>query len=853
MNRALTALAELFTLSMRRQLVWGVALVHAVMMSLFVYDLSLKQHDFLMDSQTDQAEALVQTLRVTAITPMLSSDLSGLQELVAAVGNYPGVVHVMAIHSSGKILAHSDPSHRGQYTADLARLSGSDLGHPQLLARTEGLVDVVVPVVASGQRLGWVRVGVGQSAAAVRLDSIASSGLLYTALAIVVGVVLAWWLAWHLTRRLLALSRVADTVRSGSLTVRAADQGHDELSHLARAFNFMLDALQVRAASEARLQTALHAEKELAQVTLASIGDAVIATDDQWRVTFLNAAAEKLTGWCVSEVHGLRVQEVFRLLDPATREPLIDIGSGAACLSPGAISDGRPSSREGLLWPRHGSEVAVESSVSPIFATDGQMLGCVLVFRDVSERHRAQLQLQWQAGHDALTQLPNRVLLADRFARAIERCRRQGTQLAVCMLDLDRFKPVNDSYGHEVGDALLVQTAQRLSHELRGVDTLCRLGGDEFVILFEDVDDSDSLHGALERILDLLSQPFEINGLRIAVSASIGMTVFPADDADTDTLMRHADQAMYLAKQSGRNRFHLFDVHQDRQMQSARQTLERVRQALHDGELRVYYQPKVNLRTASVTGFEALLRWEHPQDGLVPPMQFLPLVEQTDIIVDIGEWVIDQALQQIACWRITCGTDWPVSVNIAARQFQRHDFLERLHAILARHPGVSPSLLEFEILESVALADIHAMKSLMSSCQQLGIRFSIDDFGTGYSSLSYLKHLPVETIKIDQSFVRTMLEDRSDLALVGAVILIAQMFSRSVIAEGVETDEQGALLLRLGCEMAQGHGIARPMPAQQVPEWIENFRHCQHGTPEPDAGGKPGIEGEGMTVRPDGS
>jgi len=821
-----------FSSSVRRQLVWGVALVHAAMMTLFVMDLSVRQHEFLTDSQVDQAKYLAETLSVTAITPMLSSDLSGLQELVMAVAKYPGVLHVMAIHPNGKILAHSDPAHLGQYVLDAPTFSVALASPVQILSQTDALVDVVTPVTANAQRLGWVRVGVGQSNAAARLESITRSGFLYTTLAIGVGVVLAWILARRLTRRLSDLALLADAVRMGSVERRADIRGTDELSHLAQAFNFMLDALESRMRIERKLQTELNAEKELAQVTLASIGDAVITTDERAHITFMNAVAENLTGWCSDDVRGRLLADIFQLQDPVTRqsqpEPVARVLALAAtqtAFSPGGQDSAWPEAAvpgEGLLVSRSGHEAIVESTVSPIFAPDGEVLGCVLVFRDVSDKHKIQDRLQWQAGHDALTGLPNRVVLADRFARALERARRQRTQLAVCMLDLDQFKPVNDTYGHEVGDELLVQTAQRLTAELRGLDTLCRLGGDEFVLLFEDLEDSATLSGALLRLLSLLAEPFEIAGHRIRVSASIGMTVFPDDDADADTLLRHADQAMYVAKQSGRNRYHQFDVSQDRQMQSTRQTVERVREALRDGELCLHYQPKVNLRTGEVVGFEALLRWQHPQEGLVPPLRFLPMVEQTDVIVDIGEWVTDQALQQMSDWG-KLGHLWPVSVNIAARQFQRGDFLERLKGMLARHTDVSPTLLEFEILESVALGDIRAMRSLMTQCGQLGIAFSLDDFGTGYSSLSYLKHLPVQTLKIDQSFVRNMRDDKDDLALVGAVINIAQLFGRQVAAEGVETHSQGQQLLALGCETVQGYGIARPMPPDAVPTWVAGY------------------------------
>ena len=818
MNARSVRLLTLFTGTVRRQLIWGVALVHAVMMSLFVYDLSERQHEFLIESQVDQATSLAHNLSLIAVTPLLSADLAGLQELTMAISRYPGVTHVFVAQREGKILAHGEAGRRGQYMSELPQWGAAEPHLPQVLVRTRALADVLVPVVLNRDLLGWVRVGVSQRATATKLDAITQSGLLYTALAIVAGVLLAWLLASRLTQRFRKLAQVADAVTAGSTQVRALTAGVDEISHLARAFNFMLDALALRTQKEQDLQGELQAEKELAQITLASIGDGVITTDPQGRITFLNTVAQDLTGWKIADARGCPVADVFQLFDSASQAAISNPAQDV--LATGLAAE---SASHAVLFARYGLACPVESLATPIFSTAGALLGCVLVFRDVSEKHRVQDRLQWQAGHDALTSLPNRVLLADRFARALDKAKRNSTLLAVCMLDLDQFKPVNDTYGHDVGDELLIAVTSRLSQELRDVDTLSRLGGDEFVLLFEDLDDATVLHRLLERILRTLSEPFHIRDHRIKVSASMGVTMYPQDDSDADTLMRHADQAMYVAKQTGRNRYHRFDVVQDRKIESTHQTLERVRQAISRDELCLHYQPKVNLRTGEVKGFEALLRWEHPQDGMIPPLSFLPLVEQTDVIVDIGEWVLERALRQLSEWD-RLGKAWPVSVNMAARHFQRDDFLVRLQALLARYPEVSPALLEFEILESVALGDIHAMNALIASCRALGIGFSLDDFGTGYSSLSYLKRIPVQTLKIDQSFVRDMLEDQDDLALVESVINIAKLFHLSVIAEGVESVDQGVLLLRLGCDMAQGYGIARPMPPAQVPDWVTRFR-----------------------------
>ena len=567
-----------------------------------------------------------------------------------------------------------------------------------------------------------------------------------------------------------------------------------------------------------RLQAQLHQEKELAQVTLASIGDAVITTDARGRVTFLNSMAEKLTGWNTSEAGGCTVAEIYHIVNEGTRQR-VDNAVDEALMRGKTVKR----SSHSVLIARDGHEYIVEESAAPIFAESGALLGCVLVFRDITERYQAAKRLEWQAVHDPLTGLPNRVLLGDRLERALAAARRHDQIFGFCLMDLDQFKPVNDAYGHKIGDQILVQVAARLNHAIRGEDTVARLGGDEFALLLCNLADVQELKCVLQRMLESVSAPYFIEGFEIRISASIGVTIYPVEDGDADTLLRHADQAMYQAKQAGRNRYDFFDIANDRQVQVSQQTLAELRQALRNNELVLSYQPKVNMRRGEVVGMEALLRWNHPQRGLVPPLDFLPLIENSDLIVDIGEWVIGTAIRQYAEWA-AAGRDWPIAVNIAARQFQLPDFVDRLKSILARHSNVPPHRLEIEVLESAALGDMEHVRQQIRACQALGVTFSLDDFGAGYSSLSYLKALPANRLKIDQSFVRDMLDDRDDLSVVEAVIGLAAAFSREVVAEGVETPEHGVLLMRIGCDIAQGYGIARPMPAGQVLDWAAAFK-----------------------------
>lgn len=466
----------------------------------------------------------------------------------------------------------------------------------------------------------------------------------------------------------------------------------------------------------------------------------------------------------------------------------------------------------------------VDSTMVPLLNDEtGRVQRYVSIRFDVSEKRQLLHSLQWRVGHDVLTGLPNRAFLSDLLDQALDFSRLENIPLAVCMLDLDGFKAVNDGYGHASGDLLLVEVAKRLRAIIRGEDVVARLAGDEFVLILRYVCDVPELRAALHRVLGTISTPYSILGKEINVFASIGVTLFPFDNEDAETLLRHADQAMYVAKQGGRNRFHLFDVSRDREVKVTHQTVERVRQALASGELCLHFQPKVNMRCGSVVGFEALLRWQHPQSGWVPPQDFLPLVAETDLIIDIGEWVMDQVMMQLHQWQLA-GQSWPVSINIAARHFQRTDFVERLKAVLERHAQVAPQMLDLEIVESVAIENIQHVSTCLEACQALGVQFSLGDFGTGHSSLSYLKRLRTQTIKIDRSFVRDILNDKDNLALTTAVIGLARAFGREVIAEGLETMAHGELLLRLGCEVAQGYFIARPMPASEVPGWVATFK-----------------------------
>ncbi len=629
------------------------------------------------------------------------------------------------------------------------------------------------------------------------------------------------------------LRRLADATnrfQSGEHDVRLPVNGTLEARMLASTFNNMAQRVQALVHKLQQSQNDLSAqltrtllaqqqlqvEKDRIEVTLASIGDAVITTDLNGRIDTINEVAQVLTGWAESRARGMQLHQVFVLANNFGQHSLLkamkQIYAGGEVVK---VSNQN-------LRNRHGQTCTVEYTANAIRTPQGEVQGSVLVFRDVTERRQLMQQISWQSNHDILTGLPNRAALALRFEQEVTRARQHNHLLAVCLFDLDHFQHVNQAMGQAVGDEILKQAASRL-HDFAGQrHYVARLGGDEFVLLLPALNDRAAIEYAMSKLMAALARDYVCEGKAVSMSASVGIAVYTGNDISADSLLRHADQALYQAKITGRNRHHFFDADLDEQVRTHHNRRTEVRNAVRDNELVLYYQPKLDMRQGRIIGMEALLRWNHPLRGIVGPMDFLPIVEHTDVIVDIGEWVLREALRQLQSWR-GFDADWVISVNIAARHFQRHDFVERLTAILAEFPEVPPHMLELEILESSALSDIAHVRGIMLACQALGISFALDDFGTGYSSMSYLKRLPADMLKIDQSFVRNMLVDRDDLHLVSAVIGLARSFGLGVIAEGVETTEHGAMLMRLGCDLVQGYGIARPMPADDVLAWVDGF------------------------------
>lgn len=540
--------------------------------------------------------------------------------------------------------------------------------------------------------------------------------------------------------------------------------------------------------------------------------EGIVITDPEGHIIEVNAAFSSITGYTRDEVVGKNP----RLLKSGQQDAQFYVQMWDSIMTTGHWS--------GELWNRRkdGDMYPEWITISAIKNEHDCITHYVGISSDITLLKQHEKQLEHIAHYDALTGIPNRILLIDRLQQALAHTLRSNELLAICYLDLDGFKPINDNLGHAAGDRVLVEIAKRIEQTLRGGDTIARLGGDEFVILLQGLEDTQACHLAIERLLQAIAQPIQFYELQLSVTASIGVTLYPLDDDVPDIMLRHADQAMYQAKQNGKNRYCIFDAKQDVLHRTQNEKLLRIEQALKAEEFELFYQPKVALITQEVMGFEALIRWHNPEQGLVAPNEFLPLLENTELEIRLGEWVIDAALTRLTAWNLA-GLVKSVSINIAAAHLQSPGFVETLQAKLARFPAVLPSQLEIEILETAALSDILCVAETISACAKLGVHFALDDFGTGYSSLAYLRRLPADTLKIDQTFVRDMLIDKEDCSIVEGVIALARTFKRKTVAEGVETKEHFEVLRKMGCDIAQGYGIARPMPAAQIHDWCKAF------------------------------
>ncbi len=493
------------------------------------------------------------------------------------------------------------------------------------------------------------------------------------------------------------------------------------------------------------------------------------------------------------------------------REDVVQAREGEA-----HVREGRAATRENEIRTAETQQSATVDQMTRLQQANANLVVATIEARKLAEQvQTAKVELDHLAHHDVLTGLPNRILLYDRLAHAIALARRSGKQLAVMFMDLDRFKHINDSLGHTVGDQLLQSVGQRLQGCVRQSDTISRLGGDEFVVLLPDIDHPEDAALSAQKMIAAMALPHRIDQHDLHIGASIGISIYPEDGQDAETLIKHADTAMFHAKDSGRNTCAFFEQEMTARAM-ARQSIEAsLRLALERQEFVLHYQPKVNLRSGAIVGVEALVRWQHPQRGLLEPLQFVPIAEDSGLILPLGRWVLREACRQARAWQDAGLPPITVAVNTSALEFRAGDFLQYLRATLEAS-RLEPRYLELELTESILMRDAASADSVLHALAELGVKLAIDDFGTGYSSLSYLRQFPIHTLKIDQSFVNEITSNPDDATIVSAVISMGKSLKRRVVAEGVETAEQAAFLLAQHCDEGQGHFFGRPVAAEAL-------------------------------------
>lgn len=620
---------------------------------------------------------------------------------------------------------------------------------------------------------------------------------------------------------------------------------HDDENTLARAkvtapYGYVIKPFEERELRIA-VEIALHKHQLERQIkenalwlktVLHSIGDGVLASDTHGRITFLNPIGELLTGWSFQEAVGREVTEVFRLVNGATHAPIPDpirqaLDRQQSLELPDNI----------FLIRKDGSEVPISDSIAPIFnaqlldkpTSEDGLLGVVVVFRDVTEKRRTESQLRYQAFHDGLTGLPNRAWFLQRLRDSLDAMKsRSPSQFAVLFLDLDRFKLVNDSLGHSAGDRLLVEVARRLRQCVRDGDTVARFGGDEFGILLENLSDISQVCNTARRLQDILSAPISIEGQIVYTNASIGIVMGDESYQRVEDLVRDADIAMYRAKSSGKGRYEVFDAAMRDRVMSILSMENDLRSAIARGQLIPYYQPIVSLENGQLLGFEVLTRWKHPQRGIVPPSEFIPIAEETGLIVMLDRHILEAACQQLADWQkhYRQTRDLFVSVNLSTRHFAQPNLIGEIQTVLQK-TNIDTRSLKLEITESALIENADSAITTVEKLREMGIGLAVDDFGTGYSSLSYLHRFPVNTLKLDRSFICRLHGDsdptRGSLEIVRAILAMAKVMNMMVVAEGIETPDQQRLLQELECQAGQGYLFAPPRDSVAILEVLENW------------------------------
>lgn len=795
--------SDFFFHSLRGRIIAGVMLLHAVLMGLVVWDMVTRQQDFMQRQLAHQGDSLARTLALNAPSWLISNDLNGLKELVESLKTEQNLRLALIQDRQGKVRASTDPALLNLVLddADSRRLLTSQ---PQQIWH-EALVDSAAEILVAGENIGHARVILDAAPVQADLAQVMNKGIAYTLLAIFAGGVIAWLAVRRMTRRLDRLSAAADRIAAGDYAVHLPEYAsRDEVARLTRDFAQMSRALQEDIQRRNEAEARLFAEKERAQVTLASIGDAVITTDMAGRVEFINAVAENLTGWSSAEATGLPLERIFHIINESTRKSIdnpVDM-----VLRDGVVVG---LANHTVLVRRDGTEFNIEDSAAPIRDKQGNIIGVVLVFHDVTQAHAMAQRMDWAATHDALTGLVNRTEFEFRLAALVEPA---DAEHALLYIDLDQFKVVNDTCGHSAGDQMLCQITSLMQARLREADTFARLGGDEFGVLLEHCGLEAALRVGENLLAGLAGFRFAWEGKSFQVGASIGLVQITDAAMSPAHLMAAADTACYAAKDAGRNRIRTYHAGDDELLHRTGEMswVSRINRAIDEDRLRLYWQPVVPLapRDGEAAHGEILLRMLDDEGRLVSPGAFLPAAERYHLMRRIDRWVVENALQWLAAHPEDTRH---VAINLSGQSLGDASFLDDVTSEI-RRSGLEPRRICFEITETAAIAHLAHARRFIEALRGLGCRFALDDFGSGLSSFGYLKNLPVDFLKIDGSFVRNLLHSPIDEAMVRSINHLGHVMGLATIAEFVETVEIGLYLKEMGVDYAQGYAIAEPMP-----------------------------------------
>ena len=807
-------ISKLWNKSFKSQLLYGIGILITLLTLGFTYNIISYQNDFL--KQTAIKELLNRSLSLakTSKVWVMSNDYIGLEEVVNDVALYDDLVFATIINMDGKVIAHTDSSLVGKYISDskrvayLKELDGEVRHHKncrRILSQNENYIDIIRPIHESQKHLGYVHMRINQTAGQEAIVRTVYQGIAFTILSILIGVLFAYLVVKGLIGSLLDLMQSVKKFHDGDKNSLADESGVQEIAKLAREFNLLTHTL--------------NDAEDLNEKLTERLKLAFIATQDglwDWDIKndtiYYSSIWKNIIGYCDDELSNNTLSWESRVHPDDLNKVLHDLNEHLN----GNTDEYK---NEHRLLHKDGRWIWMLDRGKATFDEDGNAVRMVGTHTDITKEKNDLVQqkniLQHQAHHDALTSLPNRLLYQDRLLQAIEKAKRDKKQFAVFFIDLDRFKQINDSLGHNVGDKVLQEVSSRLMGILRKQDTLARLGGDEFSILVEDISKSRDASVLAEKVLKVLEKPMILEGHTLYVSTSIGISLYPQDNTDAMSLLKYADAAMYKAKAEGRDTYQFYSSDMTKLALEHIALESAMREGLEKEEFCVYYQLQVDAKTDKHTGMEALVRWNHPSDGLVPPGIFIPLAEETGLIIALDRWVMKTAMLQFVLWYKDGLNPGRLALNLAMKQLHQKDFLSMLTQLISQ-TGCKPEWLTLEVTEGQIMTDPDNAIVILREVSQMGIEVAVDDFGTGYSSLTYLKRLPIDKLKIDQSFVRDLPNDEEDITITKSIIALSKSLNLSVIAEGVETQAQRDFLLENACANIQGYFYSKPIPADEM-------------------------------------